>query len=164
MNIERKPRIPVNGNAAVPGLMTPILISVSEFSDALKKQRNSPMSMDVISLKKLIESNQEELLRGTLSAYRAALEAMGNSGVQACPPLGTQLQLGLWNLQHQLADEATPGLVRETEERVAAELSQWVEKSAGYYRGKTEEFKEIMMIMARAAEAVGDRDQRYSSR
>lgn len=122
------------------------------------------MSKNVISLKKLIESNHEELLRETLRAYRAALEAMGNSGVQACPPLGTQLQLGLWNLQHQLADEATPGLVRETEERVAAELSQWGEQSAGYYRGKTEEFKEIMMIMARAAEAVGDRDQRYSSR
>ena len=117
----------------------------------------------MISLKKLIESNQEELLRGTLRAYRAALEAMGNSGVQACPPLGTQLQLGLWNLQHRLADEATPNLVRETEERVAAELQQWGERSAAYYKGKTEEFKEIMMIMARAAEAVGARDQRYST-
>ena len=120
------------------------------------------MSEDVISLKKLIESNQEELLREALHAYRAALEAMGNCGVQACPPLGTQLQHGLWNLQHQLADQATPSVLQETEKRVAAELQQWGERSAEYYQGKTEDFKEIMMIMARTAEAVGGRDKRYS--
>ena len=117
----------------------------------------------MISLKKLIEANQEELLRGTLRAYRAALEAMGYSGVQACPPAGAQLQLGLWSLQRQLADQATSELLQETEERVAAELQQWGERSAEYYRGKTEEFKEIMIIMAHTAEAVGDRDQRYST-
>jgi diguanylate cyclase (GGDEF)-like protein len=121
------------------------------------------MSKDVISLKKLIEANQDELLRGTLRAYRAALEAMGNSGVQACPPLGTQLQLDLWNLQRQLAGQATPQLVEATEGQVAAELHQWGERSAEYYKGKTAEFKEIMMIMAHTAEAVGARDQRYST-
>jgi len=115
------------------------------------------------ALKKLIEANQEELLRGTLRAYRAALEAMGNSGVQACPPLGTQLQLDLWNLQRQLADQATPQLMEATEAQVASELRQWGDQSAEYYKGKTAEFKEIMMIMAHTAEAVGDRDQRYSS-
>ena len=114
-------------------------------------------------MKKLIEANQEELLRGTLRAYRAALEAMGNSGVQACPPAGAQLQLGLWNLQRQLGDQATPHLVQETEGLVAAELQQWGARSAEYYKGKTEEFKEIMIIMAHTAEAVGDRDQRYST-
>jgi diguanylate cyclase (GGDEF)-like protein len=117
----------------------------------------------VISLKKLIESSQEELLRGTLHAYRAALEAMGNSGVQACPPLGSQLQVDLWNLQQQLENQATPQLVRETEQRVATELEQWGQRSADYYKGKTAEFKEIMILMAQAAESVGARDQRYST-
>jgi diguanylate cyclase (GGDEF)-like protein len=116
----------------------------------------------VISLKKLIESNREESLREVLRAYCAALSAMGNSGLRACPPLGTQLQLGLWNLQRHLTDDVSPERVRETEDRVEAELRQWGERSADYYRDKTEEFKEIMMIMARTAEAVGDRDQRYS--
>jgi len=113
-------------------------------------------------LKKFIDSNPEELLRWTLRAYRAALEAMGASGVRACPPVGSKLQLGLWNLQRQLADEATPRQVRDTEALVEAELLQWGEQSAEYYRHKTEEFKEIIMIMARTAEAVGDRDLRYS--
>lgn len=119
---------------------------------------------DVISLKKLIDSNTEELLHETLRAYRAALEAMGESGVKACPPLGTQLQLGLWNLQRQMADDATTRRIEETEERVEAELHRWGDQSAEYYKRKTEEIKEIMMIMAHTAEAAGERDQRYSKR
>lgn len=118
----------------------------------------------MISLKKLIDSNQEEMLRNMRRAYRGALEAMGNSGVQACPALGTQLQLGLWNLQQKLAEEATSRRIQETEAGVTTELTRWGAQSAAYYQRKTEEFKEIMMIMARTAEAVGDRDQRYSKR
>ena len=118
----------------------------------------------MISLKKLIAWNPEEMFRETLRAYRGALEAMGNSGVQACPPLGTLLQSGLWNLQAQLADEATPRRIGETEERVEAELRQWGSQSAEYYRRKTEEFKEILIIMARTANTAGERDQRYSKR
>jgi hypothetical protein len=110
---------------------------------------------DVISLKKLIDSNHDELLAWTLCAYRASLEAMGKSAVQACPPLGSQLQLGLWNLQQQLAGAAAAHSVQQTEELVEGELRQWGERSADYYKRKTEEFKEIMMIMARTAEAVG---------
>ena len=116
----------------------------------------------MISLKKLIDSNRDELLAWTLCAYRASLEAMGKSAVHACPPLGSQLQLGLCNLQQQLASEAAARSVQQTEELVEVELRQWGERSADYYKRKTEEFKEIMMIMARTAEAVGDRDQRYS--
>lgn len=122
-----------------------------------------PIREVVISLKKLIESNQQEWAQAALCAYSAALEAMGNSGVRACPPLGTQLQLGLWALQRQLSENATLSGVRDTQQRVESELSQWGERSAEYYKGKTEEFKEIMMIMARTAETVGDRDQRYSA-
>uniref|UniRef100_Q01XM9 diguanylate cyclase n=1 Tax=Solibacter usitatus (strain Ellin6076) TaxID=234267 RepID=Q01XM9_SOLUE len=117
----------------------------------------------MISLKKLIESNQKEWAEAALAAYCAALEAMGNSGVRACPPLGMQLQLGLSALQRQLSDNSTVSGVRETQQRVESELGQWGERSAEYYKGKTEEFKEIMMIMARTAETVGDRDQRYSA-
>ena len=116
----------------------------------------------MISLKKLIESTQEERARVTLAAYRSALETMGNSVVDACPTLGTKLQVGLWNLRQRLADDTTPAVVEETRQGVETELRQWGEQSAKYYRVKTQEFKEIMMIMARTAEAVGDRDQRYS--
>ena len=140
----------------------PVLLRSHRFTPDSRGPFHLPISPNVISLKKLIESNHQELFTLTLRAYRAALDAMGNSGVQACPPLGSKLQLGLWNLQSQLAAEATPTLVQETEARVEAELHQWGEQSAEYYQRKTQEFKEIMMIMARTAEAVGDRDVRYS--
>ena len=45
----------------------------------------------MISIKKLIERNAEELLTAALDSYRAVLRAVGESGGQACPPLGSQL-------------------------------------------------------------------------
>ena len=116
----------------------------------------------MISLKRLIESNQEELIAGALRAYRSALDAMGRACVNACPSLGSHLQTGLTNLQRQLPDHSTLAQVEQTQERLESELHRWGEQFAGYYKRKTEEFKEILIIMAQTAESVGDRDQRYS--
>jgi len=117
----------------------------------------------VISLKKHIESNREELLDSALTSYRAALAAIGESGAQACPPVGSQMQQSLSNLRERLSTHATPSLVTETGQRVEEELHQWGEQAAGYFRQKANELKEILLIMARAAEAVGERDQRYTT-
>jgi hypothetical protein len=94
----------------------------------------------MISLKKYIESDREELLEAALSSYRQALEAMGNSGFRACPAMGGGLRQSLLSLQQALEADATPHLLQETEQRVTAELDQW---------GTS------------AAEVAGERDQRY---
>ena len=85
-----------------------------------------PICKVVISLKKLIESNQQEW----------ALEAVGSTAVSACPRLGTQLQVGLLHLLRQLSENATLSGVRETQERVESELIQCGDRSAEYYKGK----------------------------
>lgn len=118
----------------------------------------------VISLKKHIESNRDELLRTALDSYRAAVEAMGTSGLQICPPVSTTLRESLWNLQQNLLiGNVTCSLLRETEQQVDAELRQWGEDVSEYFKGKTSEFKEILIVMARTAEAVGERDQKYAN-
>ncbi|MEO8370468.1 MAG: GGDEF domain-containing protein [Candidatus Solibacter sp.] len=117
----------------------------------------------MISLKRLIESNQEELIAGALRAYRAALDAMGKACAKACPALGAHLQTGLGNLMRQLPDHATLEQLQQTQERVGIDLHHWGEQFAGYYQRKTEEFKEILIIMAHTAELVGDRDQRNTT-
>ena len=116
----------------------------------------------MISLKKYIESNWEELLKSALHSYRSALEAMGNSGVQACPPVGATLRDSLLNLQQRLGEEVTASVVKETEEKVEAELDQWGQQASQYYKQRAGEFKEIMMILAQTAEIIGERDQRYA--
>jgi diguanylate cyclase (GGDEF)-like protein len=59
--------------------------------------------------------------------------------------------------------EATSDTVRDTEHQIEAELHQWSQRAATYFRQKATELKEILIIMARAAETAGERDHRYST-
>lgn len=114
-------------------------------------------------MKKYMEGNHDELLLSALSSYRTALTAVGNFGVQACPQLGREIQQSLLNLQENLSAQATSALVADTGRRVEEDLRQWGEQAADYFKQKAHEVKDLMMVVARMAEAVGDRDQRYAS-
>jgi diguanylate cyclase (GGDEF)-like protein len=87
---------------------------------------------------------------------------MGDCGVQVCPHLGQNLQQSLFSLQERLSSEATPESVRKTGQCVEVELEQWSGRAAAYFKEKANEVKEIMMAVARTAEAVGERDLRYT--
>jgi diguanylate cyclase (GGDEF)-like protein len=109
-----------------------------------------------------MEMQLEETLQSTLQSYRAALGAVGDAGVQACPPAGENLKESLLNLQLRLTAEASASVVGETEQRLEEELRTWSERAGRYYQEKTEEVKEVLLIVAKAAGQVGERDQRYA--
>lgn len=117
----------------------------------------------MISIKKYLESDGGELLRSTLDCYRAALGAMGSTGAQACPSVGTTLQQSLANLQQRISAELTPAQVIETEAGVEKELGKWARLATDYYRQRTDEFRELLLVMAGTAEAVGERDSRHEA-
>jgi len=130
----------------------------------------------MISLKKYLDMNEaeaavlpsnvpaeSEVLTAVLASYRSALRAMGTSGEQACPPLGADLYQGLVNLEQQLSRTPTPAVMRETEAKAEEHLQQWGAHTAEYFKKKTDDVKELLMVMARTAESVGQRDQRYTS-
>jgi len=116
----------------------------------------------MISIKKLIEQTGQDLFPATLDSYRSVLTAMGESGMQACPAVGSTLRQNLLQLQAALSAEPTPGLLQQTGQKVEAELIQWGCGAADYFKQRTGEVKEVMMILARTAELTGERDQRYS--
>jgi len=116
----------------------------------------------MISIKKYIERSGEELFRAVLDSYRSVLAAIGESSVLACPPVGSALRQNLLPLQADLSAESTPALLQETGQKVEAELTQWGSGAAGYFKQRAGEVKELLMILARTAEATGERDQRYS--
>jgi len=116
----------------------------------------------MISIKKLIERPQEELFRATLDSYRSVLNAIGESGVEACPLVGATMRQNLLQLQAALSAESTPCLFQETGQKVEAELTQWGRAAADYFKQRAGDVKELMMILARTAELTGERDQRYS--
>jgi len=116
----------------------------------------------MISIKKLIERNDAELLVAVLAAYRGLLSAIGESGVQACPPVGSPLRQSLQNLQAAIGPDSTRVQLEQTGQKAEVELRQWGCGAAGYFRQRADEVKELMMILARTAEATGERDQRYT--
>jgi len=118
----------------------------------------------MISIKKLIERTGGNLFQAALDSYRSVLSAMGESGMQACPAVGSTLRRNLLALQAALSPESTPGPLQQTGQKVEAELAQWGCGAADYFKQRAGEVKEVIMILARTAELTGERDQRYSSR
>lgn len=117
----------------------------------------------MISIKKLIERPGAEALQATLDSYRSVLNAIAESGVQACPHVGNTLRQNLVNLQAALAPESTPDLLHQTAQKAEAEIAQWGFGTADYFKQRANEVKELMVILANTAELAVERDQRYSS-
>ena len=125
----------------------------------------------MISLKKYLDmdpagarapgrADAKSLLPVTVAAYRSALAEMGNCSLDACPALGEELKQGLARQGERLSAGASIEIVVETERSVREQLESWGRRTARHYREKTGEVKEILLVMARAAESVGERDQR----
>jgi len=121
------------------------------------------LDMDSNELNKRREAGPEELLTLILALYRAALGAMGDCGVQACPVLGPDLQRCLLGLGRRLSRKAGPDGLMETEALVEEQLQQWGGRTSEYFQQRAGDVKEILLVLARAAEAGAERDQRYAS-
>ena len=104
----------------------------------------------------------EEVLQSALKSYADVFVAVGEAGVQACPPAGEEFKESLLNLKRRLDAEASASLIAETEQLFEMELHTWSERAAQFYQEKTNEVREILLIVAKAAGQVGERDQRYA--
>jgi diguanylate cyclase (GGDEF)-like protein len=109
-----------------------------------------------------VQSESNKLLAVTLESYRAALLAIGNSGFRACPSVGSEMQQNLASLQNKLGGDVTPALVTDTEKKVEEQLQQWGGRTSEHFKAKANEVKELLIVLARTAESVGERDQRYA--
>jgi diguanylate cyclase (GGDEF)-like protein len=134
-------------------------------------QVNAEKKAPMISLKKYLDSNEPDLpkaigqesrdiLPSAIQAYRSALVEMGSCSTHACPALGNDLKRELGRLEAGLATVASREQVESTQEDVQEQLQAWGRRTAAHYRQTTGEVKDLLLVMARAAEAVGERDQR----
>src|ERR1700685_1804935 len=104
-----------------------------------------------------------ELILALVECYQSALLAMGKSGIQACPGVSSELQQKLADLAIQLCSNPTPAGVKKTEKQVEEQLQKWGGQSAEYFKAKANEVRELLILLARTAQSLGERDQRYAS-
>jgi diguanylate cyclase (GGDEF)-like protein len=127
----------------------------------------------VISLKKYLDNDADqtyisepdpsELFPPALKSYRSTLLAMGSSAARACAAVGSDLQHNLAGLEGRLYRNLTPALFQETGKKAGEELEQWGGRTADYLKARAEDAKELLVALARTAESLGERDQRYAS-
>ena len=109
------------------------------------------------------EPKPDDLISAVLECYRSALLAIGKSGARACPAVSSDMQQKLAALGNKITSDLTPAGVRMTEKRVEEQLEQWGGQSAEYFKAKISEVKELLIVLARTAQSLGERDQRYAN-
>ena len=127
----------------------------------------------MISLKKYLDLRAEApragapvesgLLEAAMQSYRTALLDMGKSGYRACPTYGASLQQSLGGVEQRLGGKCTAQVLQEACGEVSEQLGLWGERTAEHLKGKAQEVKDLLIVLARTAESLGERDQRYSS-
>jgi diguanylate cyclase (GGDEF)-like protein len=132
------------------------MISLKKYLDSVENDTKSVENSTKVSG----NSKGKNLLFAVADAYGAALMDIGSCGLNACPALGEELKRNMAQLQENLSRNLNSETVEKTEQGVKAELEDWGRRTAVHYQNKTGEVKEILLVMARTAESVGERDQR----
>jgi diguanylate cyclase len=127
----------------------------------------------MISIKKYLDSDEpglsivapegDELSSPIMECYRAALLAIGKVAVQISPGFGADLDKSMRGIEHRLSVGYSPEFLKRTEQQVEVQLQEWGTRTSGQFKAQADEVKELLIAMAKTAEAVGSRDQGYSS-
>jgi diguanylate cyclase (GGDEF)-like protein len=118
----------------------------------------------MISLRKQIDAHTQQLLDATSKAYHAALTSVGVNAERALPGVEVPLATNLAVLRSRLQNDVGPEAMRQAEEAVDGELSQWSGSVERHLKEKANEFREMMLVMANTAQNVTARDKRYAGR
>jgi diguanylate cyclase (GGDEF)-like protein len=94
-----------------------------------------------------------------LTAYRDALTWMAEAGGRACPTMAGDLGHSLSRIESALKTAPPPDL-GGTQAKLRGMLDCWGRQASEHYRQKACEVKELLLVLARTAESVGDRDRR----
>ncbi|MGC1423003.1 MAG: GGDEF domain-containing protein [Terracidiphilus sp.] len=127
------------------------MISLKRYLDSARIRLDEPQ-----------EDRSQEPYSALLSAYRSALVEIGECGANACPDLASELKRGLARFDEDLGDHPSVSAINLTKEGVRDLLQGWGDKTAIYYQQKAGEVKDLLLVMARAAESLGQKDSLHT--
>lgn len=130
------------------------MISIRKYLDGSnpEKEREAP------ALRKKRGGN--DLLSKSIGMFLSALAEMGRAGKEVCPASGQELQDGLDKIGEELASSVTLESIAAADTGVQKHLQHWGRSTARHFQKQAGEIKEMLLVMAHAAESVGQRDQR----
>lgn len=103
-----------------------------------------------------------DALAFAIGVYRSVLDAMGRGSIEVCPATGVALEKGLAKASQALAGNVAPEAISQAGESVDRQVQEWSRQTARHLQEKAAEVKEMLLVMARTAESVGERDRRCS--
>jgi diguanylate cyclase (GGDEF)-like protein len=118
----------------------------------------------MISLRKHIEACPEDLYDATARSYKFVLIAIGRHLARAVPGIPGDLFKNLRALSEQFESDPVPATALKIQHTVDSELNLWADNVEHHLRAKAAEAREIMLVMAGAAQSLTSRDRRYSGR
>ncbi len=94
-------------------------------------------------------------------AYGEVLTAVSESANKAVPGVGGDLVRSFKELREQLERDVAPAIPSSVRERVRNELNTWADRTVQFHADNEREIREILDGVARAAEGIGKRDEKY---
>ncbi len=98
---------------------------------------------------------QPDLLKALSAAYQSALAAMSRAATRTLPQLAPALEIKI--------EAPSPGSIAAIDRQIVAELDAWGERASSYFRQKTDEVKEILLLVTKTAQSTGEKDERYKA-
>ena len=137
------------------------MISIKKYLDSPHIAPDEEPTPEIVRFPAILrDTENDSTLSRAIAAYQSALREMGNCSVEACPGLGRGLKQSLAKLDDKLSDDVNRATLESTEKNVRERLQDWGQNTARHYRQRTAEVKDLLIVMARTAESVGERDQR----
>lgn len=115
----------------------------------------------MVSLRRYLGARPKGLSDAWRAAYQALLEGISDCAVQVCQPVAENTRDSLAKLQEALSADLSAEAIAESGHIAEAELRGWRDRASRFYKQKAGEVKELMMMIARTAELVAERDRRY---
>jgi len=97
-----------------------------------------------------------------LQAYRAALAQMAECGAETCPTHGAELKRGVVKIDASIGNPPSAEEIAAAERSVSELFQEWGKKAASHYQQKAIEVKDLLLVMARTAESLAHKDERYA--
>ena len=87
---------------------------------------------------------------------------MGECGAETCPVHGAELKSEIVKIDRTLGDRPSPQEITVAEHSVSELLQEWGKKVASHYQNRASEVKDLLLVMARTADSLGLKDERYA--